>query len=155
MKKKGESLVIGKKTKNLKTLARSHGKIFHGVGFCFLACVFATVVQSGVPKQTSLEQQKRVDLGRILAISSQKGNCIACHSIPNDKEVITLANIGPPLVAVKQRFPSRKALVNQIWDPTLLNPNSVMPPFGKHKILSEADIQLIVDYLYSLEVKPE
>ncbi len=28
------------------------------------------------------------------------------------------------------------------------NPQTVMPPFGKHKVLTEDEIDLIVDYIY-------
>ena len=28
------------------------------------------------------------------------------------------------------------------------NPQTVMPPFGKHKILTEEEIDLIIDYIY-------
>jgi sulfur-oxidizing protein SoxX len=38
----------------------------------------------------------------------------------------------------------------QIWDPTARNPNTVMPPFGRHRILSEDEIDLIVDYIHTL-----
>jgi sulfur-oxidizing protein SoxX len=30
------------------------------------------------------------------------------------------------------------------------NPNSIMPPFGRHKMLSEEQIDQIVDYVYTL-----
>jgi len=48
------------------------------------------------------------------------------------------------------RFPDKAILRAQIWDATQNNPNSRMPPFGKHGILNEAEIDLIVDYIYSL-----
>ena len=38
----------------------------------------------------------------------------------------------------------------QIWDATEKNGNSIMPPFGKHKMLSEEQIDLITDYVYTL-----
>jgi hypothetical protein len=35
---------------------------------------------------------------------------------------------------MKARFPNRAVLRAQIWDATVKNPNSLMPPMGKHKI---------------------
>jgi len=86
--------------------------------------------------------------GRSLAHDIYKGNCLACHQIPGDPNAVTSANIGPPLAAMRQRFPDRALLRNQIWDPTLRNPQTVMPPFGKHGILTEQEIDLVVEYLY-------
>lgn len=59
-------------------------------------------------------------------------------------------NMGPPLVAMKARFPDKAKLRAQIWDATVANPNTAMPPFGKHKILSEKDIDLIVEFIHTL-----
>jgi sulfur-oxidizing protein SoxX len=52
------------------------------------------------------------------------------------------------LVHLRERFPDRAVLRAQIWDPTTRNPETVMPPFGKHKVLTEAEIDAIVDYIY-------
>jgi len=92
----------------------------------------------------------RIDQGRRLAHDYQKGNCLACHSIPTDPEAITKANIAPPLIDIRQRFGDRNTLHSQIWDAGERNPNTIMPPFGKHMILSDEEIELIIDYLYSL-----
>jgi sulfur-oxidizing protein SoxX len=61
---------------------------------------------------------------------------------------VSLADIGPPLVEMRKRFPDRAALRGQVWDPMTRNPQTVMPPFGKHKVLTEEEIDLIVDYIY-------
>ena len=86
--------------------------------------------------------------GRSLAQDVYKGNCLACHQIPGDTTAVSLANIGPPLIALRERFPDRAVLRRQIWDPALRNPQTVMPPFGKHRILTEQEIDLVIDYLY-------
>jgi sulfur-oxidizing protein SoxX len=49
---------------------------------------------------------------------------------------------------MRERFPDRAVLRSQIWDSTVRNPDTVMPPFGKHKVLTEEEIDRIVDYLY-------
>ena len=51
---------------------------------------------------------------------------------------------------MKARFPDRAKLRTQIWDAQVNNPGTRMPPFGKHKILSDKEIDAIVDYLYTL-----
>lgn len=96
------------------------------------------------------EAPKKEPTGQELAFNNTKGNCLACHAIPGDPKAVTSANIGPPLVAMKARFPDREKLRMQIYDATKANPQSAMPPFGKHKILSDKEIDLIVDYLYTL-----
>ena len=94
--------------------------------------------------------ESRVEAGRRLAQDFRKGNCLACHSMPTDPNAITKANIGPPLSHMRERFGNRDALRSQIWDAGQRNPNTVMPPFGKHRILTEDEIELIIDYLYTL-----
>jgi len=51
---------------------------------------------------------------------------------------------------MKERFPTKSKLKDQIWDATTNNPNSIMPPFGKHKILSEDELDKVVEFIYSL-----
>jgi sulfur-oxidizing protein SoxX len=86
--------------------------------------------------------------GREIAHDVYKGNCLACHQIPGDPKAVTMANIGPPIVRMRDRFPDRAELRRQIWDPTRRNPQSVMPPFGKHQVLTEREIDLVLDYIY-------
>lgn len=88
-----------------------------------------------------------VTVGGCLAQDQKFGNCLACHLIPGG----TLpGNVGPPLIGMQQRFPDKAKLRAQIWDATVANPHSVMPPFGRNKILSESQIDKIVEFLYTL-----
>ncbi|MCH9705028.1 MAG: sulfur oxidation c-type cytochrome SoxX [Proteobacteria bacterium] len=75
------------------------------------------------------------------------GNCLACHAIAGGNAP---GNMGPPLVSIKARFPNRDDLRQRLYDPTQFNPISAMPPFGKHGILTEAEIEKVVDFLYTL-----
>lgn len=93
------------------------------------------------------KKMSALDEGKKLAFSRKKGNCLACHSINGGKSP---GNIAPPLVAMKQRYPDKARLHKQIWDATIANPDSTMPPFGKHKILSSSELEKVVDYIYSL-----
>jgi sulfur-oxidizing protein SoxX len=88
-----------------------------------------------------------VTVGGCLAQDQKMGNCLACHVIPGG----TLpGNVGPPLIGMQQRFPDKSKLRAQIWDATVANPHSVMPPFGRNKILSDSEIDKIVEFLYTI-----
>jgi len=89
----------------------------------------------------------QVAQGKALATDRSKGNCLACHMI---EDGVQPGNIGPPLLAMKLRFPDRDTLKSQVCDATLRNSNSRMPPFCRHRILSEEEVELIIDYLYTL-----
>ncbi len=92
--------------------------------------------------------------GWCVAITRRKGNCLACHGVTTKARwPETLApggNMGPPLVAMKQRFPDKVKLRAQIHDATVANPQSVMPPFGKNQLLSGKEIDLIVEWLQTI-----
>ncbi len=85
--------------------------------------------------------------GKKLAFNRKLGNCLACHAIAGGS---LPGDIGPPLIAMKARFPDKAKLRAQIWDSTTKNPNSIMPPFGRHNMLSDKQIDKITDYIYSL-----
>jgi len=85
--------------------------------------------------------------GQKLAFDRKKGNCLACHMIEGG----TLAgNIGPPLVAMKARFPDYDKLRAQVYDARVNNPNTIMIPFGPHAVMSGPEIDLVVKYIYTL-----
>ena len=95
----------------------------------------------------SAQDKSMVEQGKEIAFDRKKGNCLACHQIEGG----TMAgNIGPPLVAMKARFPDKSKLRAQIWDSTTNNPNTMMPPFGRHDILTEDEIDKVVEYIYTL-----
>ncbi len=85
--------------------------------------------------------------GKKIAWNRKKGNCLACHQMAGGA---VPGNIGPPLVHMKARFPDKAKLRAQIWDATKANPNSMMPPFGRHHILSEDEIDKVVEYVWTL-----
>lgn len=85
--------------------------------------------------------------GKKVAFDRKKGNCLACHMIAGGS---LPGNIGPPLIAMKARFPDKAKLRAQIWDSTDSNPNTIMPPFGKHRILSEKEVDLVTEFIYTL-----
>jgi sulfur-oxidizing protein SoxX len=84
--------------------------------------------------------------GQALAFDRGKGNCLTCHDIKGGDAP---GNLGPPLADMKARFPDRKELAAIVFDETRRNPQSVMPPFGRNLILTEGEIDAIVDFLYT------
>ncbi len=87
-----------------------------------------------------------ISAGQKLAFDRQKGNCLACHQIPGGESP---GNIGPPLFKMKLRYPDIARLRAQIWDATVINPNTSMPPFGRYRIVTESEIDQITAFIHS------
>ena len=85
--------------------------------------------------------------GKAIAFDRNKGNCLSCHMMDDGEQP---GNSGPPLLMMQARFPDRAVLYEQISDARIRNPISVMPPYGRHHILSERELDLVVDYVHSL-----
>ena len=91
--------------------------------------------------------QSAADEGRKLAFDRSKGNCLTCHVIKGGD---LPGSIGPELVDIKSKYPNRDDLVAILNDETLRNPLTVMPPFGRNRILNEKEISAVVDFLQTL-----
>lgn len=90
-----------------------------------------------------------VALGKIVAETQTKGNCTSCHAYPGANMPGTIA---PPLGSwLQQKYKDKKALRDQIWDATKANPNSRMIPYGKHQVLTEAEIDAVTEWTWSLK----
>lgn len=85
--------------------------------------------------------------GKELAFDRKKGNCLACHQIEGGS---LAGNIGPPLVAMKARFPDFDKLKAQITDARKNNPNTIMIPFGPNGVLTRSEIDLVAKFIYTL-----
>ncbi len=85
--------------------------------------------------------------GQKIAFDRGKGNCLTCHQIKGGDSPGT---IGPALSGIKTKYPDRKDLVAIVSDETQRNPQTVMPPFGRNRILTEKEINAIVDFLQTL-----
>lgn len=90
---------------------------------------------------------ERIEQGRVLAFERRKGNCLACHAIEGGD---LAGNYGPPLLLMQARFPDREVLRAQIWDASERMADTRMPPYGRHRILTEDEIDLVVDYILTL-----
>ena len=99
------------------------------------------------PKTVTAAEKSAAEEGKEIAFHRKKGNCLACHKIAGGS---LPGNIGPELVNMKARYPDKSKLRAQIWDATSSNPNTIMPPFGKHKMLSEEEIDKVVEFIYTL-----
>lgn len=111
------------------------------------ASAIAVVLGSMSFAPVALADSDLVATGKKIAENRKKGNCFTCHSYKGSH---LAGNIGPPLVAMKARFPVKAKLKAQIADATKANPNSMMPPFGKHAILSGKEIDAIVEWVLTL-----
>lgn len=83
--------------------------------------------------------------GQKLAFNKSKGNCVTCHEIEGYSNA---GNVAPRLNDMKKRF-SRDELVAIISDETKRNPLTVMPPFKRNLILTQKEIDSIIDFLYT------
>ncbi|MEO5691652.1 MAG: sulfur oxidation c-type cytochrome SoxX [Usitatibacter sp.] len=82
--------------------------------------------------------------------SAEKGNCIACHQLPAGSGPRTRADLGPALEGARMRALGKERIREIIEDPTRANPQTVMPPFGRHHLLDRAQINALVEYLHAL-----
>jgi sulfur-oxidizing protein SoxA len=89
--------------------------------------------------------------GKELAFSrSRGGGCVACHVMgPQTPEVP--GNVGPDLSRIGAAGRTDDYLFNYVYDPRYLNLESVMPPWGAHKLYSENEIRDMVAFLKTLQ----
>ena len=112
-----------------------------------LAAVVGALLLTSFPASAADGASSIVEKGKAVAFDRKKGNCLACHMTGDG----TLpGNIGPPLIGMKARFHDKAKMRAQIWDSTVANPDSIMIPFGRNRVLSEEEIDQIVAYIYTL-----
>jgi len=99
-----------------------------------------------IPATATAEEASVIEQGKKIAFNKKKGNCLACHAIKGGK---LPGNIGPALVDIKSRY-DKSALKTQISDARSVNPNTIMPPFGPHEILSKGEIDKVVEFISTL-----
>jgi sulfur-oxidizing protein SoxX len=112
--------------------------------------LLAVMILAGLPFVSAADEPvavDRIEQGKALAFERRKGNCLACHLIEGGE---LAGNYGPPLLMMKARVPDREVLRAQIWDASVRMRTTRMPPFGRHRILTEDEIDLVVDFLLTL-----
>ncbi len=115
---------------------------------CLATLVAGITTSPAVQAADSTSTMKSaLEEGKAIADNRKLGNCLACHMVAG----ATLpGTIGPPLVGMKARYPDKAKLRAQIWDATKANAESPMPPFGRNHILTEEQIDKVVDYIWTL-----
>ena len=110
------------------------------ISLCILACAAGMALPVCAQQATALE----------LFTRSDKGQCIACHQLPNGTGAATRSDLGPALAGPRMRELGKPKLRAAIADPTAANPATVMPPYGRHRILDSREIDRLVDFLHAL-----
>jgi L-cysteine S-thiosulfotransferase len=109
------------------------------LGLSLVACTGAAFTGSALAQSAPSE-------GERIAFDRGKGNCLTCHEIKGGDLPGT---IGPKLEGLKGKY-DRTELIAIVTDETKRNPQTVMPPFGRNHILTEQEINAIVDFLQTL-----
>ncbi len=122
----------------------------HGVATLLIAFWVATISPTLLAQAAPPATAATIAKGRAIFLDERKGNCAACHKAPNDEAVKTQSKIGMALEAVKARYPDRAKLRDVIWDLSKTVPNTIMPPYGKNRILSDDEIDALVIYLETI-----
>ena len=107
-----------------------------------LALIMGALVSASPARAQSAASE-----GEKIAFDRGKGNCLTCHEIKGGDLPGT---IGPALKDIKSKYPDRSELVAIVSDETKRNPQTVMPPFGRNRILTEQEINAVVDFLQTL-----
>jgi L-cysteine S-thiosulfotransferase len=88
--------------------------------------------------------------GREIFIRADKGNCLACHQVPEGAGPAVRSDIGPRLDAARLKGWDRARLRQLLDDPQRVAADTVMPPYGRHRILESGEIDAVIDYLHAL-----
>ncbi len=88
--------------------------------------------------------------GRTLFLDAKKGNCASCHQAPRDAGVKSLSTIGPVLQDMQLRYGDLRLLAEAIADMGKRVPGTAMPPYARHRILTDPEIAAIARYVSTL-----
>jgi sulfur-oxidizing protein SoxA len=89
--------------------------------------------------------------GRQLAFDRTRGGgCLACHVMGPGTQALP-GNVGVDLSEIGAAGRTDQHLYNYIFDARVYNPESVMPPWGKHGFYNEAEIRDMVAFLKTLK----
>jgi Cytochrome c, mono- and diheme variants len=93
---------------------------------------------------------QNIAAGKSIAFNRTQGNCLACHVLPGGKMA---GDVGPDLAVLplKAIFKTKEKLVDFLYDPEKVIPHINMPQFGKNKVLTHHQMELVADYLWSLK----
>lgn len=123
---------------------RKYSKIMLATG------ILGLMLTASSHAQEKAKEEAKPETGKDIAFNVRKGNCLACHLMPGVPDAISSATIGPPLVAMKARYPDVAVLRDKVWDSSKTAPTTAMPPFGKHQVLSDKEIDKIVEFIHGI-----
>ena len=109
-----------------------------------LYLAFVALIAAALPLSAHADDVKA---GQELALDRSKGNCLACHTLKGGDAP---SNVGRELVDMKRRFPNRADLVEILTDESMRNLIAPMPSLGRNHVLTPAEIEKIIDFLYTL-----
>jgi len=110
------------------------------IASCILACA------AGMARLACAQQAPALDL----FVRPDKGYCIACHQLPAGSGPATRSDLGPALSGTRMRELGKPKLREILSDPTAAIPSTVMPPYGRHRILDAREIERLADFLHAL-----
>ena len=119
-----------------------------------------TVVGDAIPAPIG-GKVGNIKRGRALVLDRTHGNCLICHQVPEPSEPFQ-GTIGPDLAGVGSRLDVGQLRLRLV-DASLLNPQTVMPPYFRNQglrdvapafrdrpALTAQEIEDVVTYLASL-----
>jgi sulfur-oxidizing protein SoxX len=97
-----------------------------------------------IPVLSAGKAKTPVEKGKVTALKL----CQACHTFTGANQSGTVA---PRFISMKKRFPNRKRIRDIIYDPQkAINPDTMMPPFGRHGFMNKKETERLIDFLYTL-----
>jgi L-cysteine S-thiosulfotransferase len=87
--------------------------------------------------------------GRRLFLDRARGPCTGCHLVPGD-DVWPAGSVGPDLSTLGDRKLADAYLYQQLWDPRVTFPSTVMPPWGAQGVFTPRELVDLVAYLQTL-----
>lgn len=127
-------------------------KIFRALAVAATASILA--LSAGMSSAYAADKAKKEETkmtpaeeGKEIAFDRKLGNCLACHMIVGGDMA---GNIAPPLAAMSARFPDKEKLRAQIYDARTANPNTIMIPFGPMGVLTDDQIDKVVEFVSTL-----
>ena len=110
------------------------------------ARVFLAALACGLALDVPAQQPTAAEL----FARADQGHCMACHRLPQGVLPASRADLGPALEGARMRALGKPGIRGAIEDPMRANPDTVMPPFGRHRILEAAEIERLVEFLHAL-----
>jgi sulfur-oxidizing protein SoxA len=101
------------------------------------------------PQKVSLPPDLKGDAtqGRRIFLDRSKGPCTGCHLVQG-ADVWPAGNVGTDLSLAGERYAADAGVLYQyIYDPRVLNPSSLMPPWGTAGLLTPQQIVHLVAFL--------